>query len=114
MPRASSSRPAPTVIAIAGSLVVALLFLASAFGLGANSPYHLRMLRLTPATLAIALLPAPATAWIAAVWSHRSPSRGANTIRLLVTILLLLIAVASATLTLLVLFTEPVQRGTIQ
>jgi hypothetical protein len=105
------TRAPSEIIALAGSLVVAVLFLAASVGLGMNEMHKLGRLRLTPATAALSLLPVPAVGWVIVLWSRPMPSRGTRLLRLLGTLVLLIASVICAALTLFVLIVKPTPRA---
>jgi hypothetical protein len=105
------TRSPSEVVAVAGSVIVAALFLAAVLGLGMNGMHKLGRLRLTPATVGLSLLPFPAVGWVLVMWSRPMPSRGARALRFLGTVLLLLAAAICAALTLFVLLVQPTPRA---
>ena len=110
MPNSGRSRLS-SLVAIAGSILVALLFAAAALGIGMDSTYKIWRLRVASSTMALVLLPVPATAWIVVLWSRPMPTATLRVVRILTTLLLLSIAILCAALTFFVLMVRPVSRA---
>lgn len=87
-----------------------LLFIAGGAGIGMESMYRIYGLRFTPLTLALTLVPIPATAWVVVLWSRKSTSRAGQVVRLVATVLLVGISVLAATMTFFVIFIRPIER----
>ena len=90
---------------------MALLFAAAALGIGMESIYKIGRLRMAPSTIAVVLLPVPATAWIVVLWSRPMATVTLRVVRILTTLLLLCIAIICAALTFFVLVARPVTRA---
>src|SRR3989338_8787581 len=101
------SRPLSSSVGWWGSALVILLFIAGQAGIGMNSVYRIRGLRVTPYTLAFTLLPVAATAWVVVLWSRSTTSRLGRVLRLLATVLLVGLSVMVATMTFFVVFVRP-------
>ncbi len=99
------------IIALAGSVLVGALFIAAGLGLGMDSIHKVWRFRVAPSTIAMVLLPIPATAWVVALWSRPMPGAGARTGRVVFTVLLVAAAIICAALTLFAVFMKPVERA---